>query len=133
MCVSAWVRVCVPDLHVCFCENCVYSHRYASPLWETMIHASLPGFLFLIHFNPVFYPCSAGVCVRACAMSTYVCLCVSGGLRGMDCIYIGSCSIIPPLSSFNLSHVPLFCPLCKSGLIKVFSVYLIYLRTFPAI
>lgn len=126
------VCVCVPDLHVCFCENCVYSHRYASPLWETMIHASLPGFLFLIHFNPVFYPCSAGVCT--CARDVHVCVLVRlGGLRGMDCIYIGSCSIILPLSSSILSHVPLFCPPCKSGLIKVFSVYLIYLRTYAAI
>lgn len=46
LCVGMGASVCVPDLHVCFCENCVYSHRYASPLWETMIHASLPGFLF---------------------------------------------------------------------------------------
>lgn len=71
-------------------------------------------------------------CVYVRAWWPRMCVCASLKATGDGLhIYIGSCSIIPPLSSFILSHVPLFCPLCKSGLIKVFSVYLIYLWNYP--
>lgn len=131
-------------MRVCFHANCVYSHRCASPLRETMIHASPPGFFlfFLIRFNPIFYPSSAGVCMCVCVVSTHVCLCASEGYGGWTVylyiyidiyLYIDSCCIFLPLSSFIPSHFPFICPVCKSGLINVFGVYLIYLGAYPGI
>lgn len=66
VCVHIWVRVCVIDLHVCFCENCVYSHRCASPLRETMIHSSPPALLFLGYTLILSFIHAQQVCMCVC-------------------------------------------------------------------
>lgn len=93
----------------------------------------LVSFFFFIYALILSFIQAQQVCVCVCVRGVHACVFVRlWRLRGMDCVsiyidiylYIGICCIFLPLSSFILSHFPFICPVCKSGLIKVFILYI---------